>query len=164
MEIREARESEHDILGELTLAAYRALPGEIDDDYARDLADVAGRMATPGLVVLVAVDGERLLGGVTYVEGAGAYAEFPDASEAGFRHLAVAPDAQGAGVGTALVRACLDRATTGGKTRVALFTNDTMTAAIRVYERLGFQRAAGRDWVYRGQLCLLGYAIELRGP
>ena len=164
MEIREVRESEIDTLAELTLAAYRSLPGEVGDEYARDLADVRGRVDTPGLRVLVAVDGDRVLGGVTYVDGAGPYAEFPDADEAGFRHLAVAPDAQGSGVGEALVLACLDRATTSGKTRLALFTTEAMKTAQRLYERLGFQRVAGRDWVYEDTLQLLGYAIDVTAP
>jgi GNAT superfamily N-acetyltransferase len=161
VEVREIRESEVDELADLTVAAYRALLGALGPEYERDLADVGSRVATPGLVVLVAVTEGRVLGGVTYVDGAGPYAEFADAGEAGFRHLAVAPDLQRSGAGTALVQACIDRASSSGKTRLALFTTDTMTTAQRVYERLGFQRVAARDWVYAGELCLLGYVLDI---
>ena len=161
MDVREIRESEESALADLTVAAYRQLLGELTPAYAADLADVTGRRATSGLAVLVAVDAGVVVGGVTYVQGGGPYAEFPDSDEAGFRHLAVTPDRQGRGAGRALVEACISRARATGARRLGLFTTEAMTTAQRLYEALGFVRTAGRDWVYEGHLCLLGYQLHL---
>ncbi|HKX72061.1 MAG TPA: hypothetical protein VJM75_12565, partial [Acidimicrobiales bacterium] len=67
MEIRPVRPAEHKALGELIVRAYAAIdPEALDDPYAAELRDVAGRVA--GAEVLVAVDGGgAVLGGVTYV-------------------------------------------------------------------------------------------------
>jgi ribosomal protein S18 acetylase RimI-like enzyme len=60
--------------------------------------------------------------------------------------LAVDPSARGSGVGEALVHACLDRAGVAGDQRLVLSTLDRMTAAARLYARLGFRADPVRDW------------------
>ena len=63
--------------------------------------------------------------------------------EGEFRMLAVAPAARGRGVGEALVRLCLDRFRADGcRARSCISTLAEMTAAHRLYERLGFVRDA----------------------
>ncbi|THV37021.1 hypothetical protein [Glycomyces buryatensis] len=65
-QIRPVRESEHQALGEVTVQAY--LEGGFlhgaKDSYAAELRKVAERTLTA--TVLVAMDGEQLIGGVTY--------------------------------------------------------------------------------------------------
>ena len=157
VEIRLARPDEYDVLGELTVDAYRAL-GLVGDGYAAELRDVAGRAATTD--VLVAVDGEgRVLGGLAYVPGPGPLAEFDDADAAGIRMLAVAPEARRAGAGEALVRACIDRAVAAGRRRIVLHTTRVMTDAHRLYERLGFRRAPELDW--DPGIMLLAYTLDI---
>lgn len=153
------RRDEHAVLGELTVAAYATL-GYLGDDYADELRDVAGRAAAAE--VLVAVEGDRMLGGVTYVAGPGIHAEFAAPDEAGIRHLAVAPDARRRGAGAVLVEACVARARSEGKAQVALFTTPWMTSAHRLYDRLGFRRAPERDWEPQPGVPLLGYVVDLR--
>ena len=163
MIVRDVRPEEHEALGALTVAAYRALLGEdMDAGYAEELADVAGRA---GLVdVLVAADDHgRLLGGITYIPGPGPMAWFTGAGEAGMRMLAVDPEAQGRGVGAALVAACVERAVAAGRTRLLLHTTQPMIVAHRLYERAGFLRDPGHDEVLEGGLLLLGYALDLGG-
>ena len=161
--VRRVRAEECEALGALTVAAYRHLLGDdMDAGYAAELADVARRARDTE--VLVAVDGQgRLLGGITYVPNPGPLAWFSGPDEAGLRMLAVAPDAQGRGVGAALVAACLGRATAAGKTRVFLHTTATMTTAHRLYERAGFRRDPERDEVLEGGLVLLGYVLDVGG-
>ncbi|MBK7752244.1 MAG: GNAT family N-acetyltransferase [Flavobacteriales bacterium] len=65
--------------------------------------------------------------------------------EAEFRMLAVAPEARGKRIGEALVRACIERAMNDGARAVVLWSQPTMPAAHRLYERLGFVRAPERD-------------------
>ncbi|MGD9754778.1 MAG: GNAT family N-acetyltransferase [Acidimicrobiia bacterium] len=142
MEIRVARSGEYERIGALTVAAYAALEGMGPlGAYGEELADVAGR--GPTATVLVAVDGDQLLGNVTYYPR---YAdEFPNLAEvlgalAGFRMLATAPSAQGRGVGAALTRACVERAREDMASGIALHTTSLMPAAQRLYHRLGFER------------------------
>ncbi|MFL4948191.1 GNAT family N-acetyltransferase [Streptomyces sp. MMS24-I31] len=146
--IRQVREDEHVLLGEITAQAY-LLDGLLDfgesDGYLGELKDVAKRAAAAE--VLVAVESGRVLGGVTLVPSGGPLADIAGAGEAEIRMLAVAHAARGRGTGEALVRACVDRArSTPGCVRVVLSTQHTMHAAHRIYERLGFVRTPERDW------------------
>jgi GNAT superfamily N-acetyltransferase len=150
-------------LGALTVAAYVTLPGHVPEPgYERELADVAARAAMPDTTVLVAVDGERLLGGVTYVSSTRSpMAEHDDAEAGQFRMLAVAPEAQGHGVGEALVRACIERSRADGHRRLRIHSTPWMVAAHRLYERLGFVRDPATDWSPVPGIDLLGFVREV---
>jgi GNAT superfamily N-acetyltransferase len=165
VEIRSVRPDEHERLGEITVAAYRAInpphaEGDLDE-YEAELRDVAGRAA--GADVLVAVDGDgAVLGGVTYVpDRTSPFAEFDDPEAAGIRMLAVAPEAQGRGVGEALTRACIDRAVAAGRARILLHSTEWMTTAHRIYERLGFQRDPSLDWQVGDDFWLRGFRLRV---
>lgn len=76
--------------------------------------------------------------------------------------LAVAAEARGAGVGEALVRACVDRARAlDGVSALVLSTQPAMLGAQRIYARLGFVRTPERDWAPVPALTLLTYRLEL---
>jgi len=159
--VRAARPDDHAELADLTVAAYRGLLGDaLGDPYRAELADVAGRAEVA--LVLVAVDGDgQLVGGVTYLPGPGPLAPFDNPQEAGIRFLAVAPDAEGHGVGTALVAACVARAMADGKTRLSLHTTAPMTTARRLYERAGFRREPDHDFELASGLVVVAYALDL---
>jgi GNAT superfamily N-acetyltransferase len=149
-------------LGELTVAAYRGLPGRpTSDRYAAMLRDVASRAREAEVLVALDDDGS-LLGGVTYVgDPSNSWAEFKAEDEACFRMLAVTPDAQGRGVGRALVEACIERARRDGKSRLSLLTTATMASAHRLYERLGFRRTPESDMIVENGLRLRSYVLDL---
>jgi len=164
MEIRTARPDEYAALGDLTVAAYLAVDPHGDlGHYADELRDVAGRAAASEVLVAVGPDG-RLLGGVTYVPGPGSpAAEFSHPRGAGIRMLAVAPGAQGRGVGEALTRACIARAVARGRDRLVLHSTDWMGTAHRLYGRLGFVRDTALDWEPEPGLWLRGFRLDLDG-
>ncbi len=158
MEIRDALPSEHAELGELCVRAYRHI-GSVSDGYAASLRDVAGRAETAR--VLVAAEGATLLGCVTLILGDGPWRELSGPDEGEFRMLAVDPQAQGRGVGEALVRACVEAVRDADRARLVISSATDMTAAHRLYERLGFTRAPERDWKPVPEVQLLSYELAL---
>jgi GNAT superfamily N-acetyltransferase len=156
--------AEHERLGELTVAAYHALPGGItEDSYDAELRDVASRVLALDTEVLVAVDGATVLGGVTYVaSSASPYYELdPDPDAASFRMLAVDPARQGSGAGRALVAEVVERTRAAGRRRILIHSTPWMTGAHAMYDRFGFTRRPQLDWEPRPGIVLWGFALEL---
>lgn len=158
--VRAARPDEFAAVGELTVAAYLELgfvtPGL---GYAVELGDSAGRARDAEL--LVAADGDQVLGTVTVCRPGTPLAEISRPGELEFRMLAVAPAARGRGIGTLLVRAVLDRATELGIRRVVLSSRADMLAAASIYAGLGFIRLPDRDWQPNPTVPLLAYGLDL---
>jgi ribosomal protein S18 acetylase RimI-like enzyme len=158
VEIRAIRDDEVDALGELTVRVYESI-GATDEEYTPQLRDVRGRLDT--CEVLVAIDDGRVVGGVSYVPGPGPWADRAADDEAELRMLVVDPEHQGRGIGEALVRRCIELATASGKARLVLLSEDDMTVAHRLYERLGFVRAPERDWLYSPEVRLRCFSLAL---
>lgn len=160
--IRPARPADHPQIALLTVAAYRAdwqvTPGH---PYERVLADVAGRAGAGELLVATAEPGGKVLGSVLFVLPGSRYAELSGPGEAEFRMLAVDPSAQGRGIGEALARACLDRATALGCRALVICTRDFAQAAQRLYARLGFVRTPELDWSPRRGIHLFAMRLDL---
>jgi ribosomal protein S18 acetylase RimI-like enzyme len=156
--VRPAAPQEHARIGELTASTYLA-EGYADDGYAEHLRDVTPRAAEA--TVLVALVDEQVAGSVTVVTQGGPYAEGHDAGTAVIRMLVTDPAFRGQGVGTALVEAAVAQARADHCTVVRLSTRETMHAAHRLYERLGFRRTPDRDWRPLPDLELLTYELAL---
>jgi GNAT superfamily N-acetyltransferase len=169
--VREAGEADHPAIRDLLAAAYQeyepALPPGGLEVYLRDLVDFEGRAGVGRL--LVAERRGRLAGTVTF---------FPDASVeglgwpsgwAGFRALGVDPAQRGLGVGRRLTRECLDLARALGAPVLCLHTAAFMTAAVAMYEAMGFERAPEYDFdprdLYEDELTesitVISYRIDL---
>lgn len=145
--VRPAVEGEYEAIGELTVDAYE-LSGQLSAEsngYRDELVNVAGHAREGEVLVAVQPDGE-VLGSVLFVLPGSAYAEVAAPGDAEFRMLAVAPRAQGRGVGEALVRACVDRARAVGARALVISARDFMETPLRLYRRLGFVRIPERDW------------------
>jgi ribosomal protein S18 acetylase RimI-like enzyme len=146
-------------IADLTVGVYLD-EGLASERYTPELADVAGRAGRADLLVVRDEDG-RVVASVALVLD-GDFGEVTESDdEAAFRMLAVDPAVRGRGVGELLVRACLERARAAGKRRMVLSTDPRMTAAHRLYERLGFTRLPERDWSPMPGVDLLVYAREL---
>jgi ribosomal protein S18 acetylase RimI-like enzyme len=158
VEIRDARPPDYERIGEILVASYGAVDPELGG-YADELRDVATRAAAAE--VLVAADAADVVGTLTYVPGPGPYAEWDDPDAAGIRMLAVDPRWQGRGIGSALVEACVERAQAAGRARIRLHTTDRMTAAQRMYKRLGFWPTPEDDWEAAPGFWLRAYRLDL---
>lgn len=146
--LREMRPAEASAVSSFLLRCneenVRAFPPAVARSYVREVTDVAGRLATSD--VLLAEDAGVLIGSVTFVRDAADDGHPWPAGGAVLRLLAVAPEARGSGLGSTLTLACLDRARARRAGFVGLHTAPFMTAARRLYERLGFVRAPEHDF------------------
>ena len=161
MHLRRARPEDYDAIAEATVAAYDPLLGTTESSYVERLRNSEARDLEAELWVAVAPDDREVLGSVTICREGSPWREIGVAGEGEFRMLAVAPAAQGQGVGEALVRHVLDRFREEGAAAVVLSTTPGMTAAHRLYERLGFARCPERDWSPLEGVELLAYRLEL---
>jgi ribosomal protein S18 acetylase RimI-like enzyme len=159
--VEPAAPSDFAAVADLTVGVYRR-ERLTSEEYTAQLADVAGRAAHSEL--LVVRDGDGTVVGTVALVLDGDFGQVTESDdEAAFRMLAVDPAVRGRGVGELLVRTCLDRARAAGKRRMVLSTAPRMTAAHRLYERLGFRRLPERDWSPRPGIDLQVYALELQG-
>lgn len=163
--VRAAEADELDEIGELTARAYLdagLLTHGEDDPYLVRLRDARRRAAHSEVLTAVDTASGRVLGAVAFVPDGGEFADLAGPGEGEFRMLAVRPGERGRGAGEALVRACLARARHRGLHRMVLCSQPAMTAAHRLYTRLGFTRAPERDWQPIPDLTLWAFALELR--
>jgi ribosomal protein S18 acetylase RimI-like enzyme len=160
MEIRLVHPEELEEVARITSEVYVG-EGYLDpgDGYVLELADTARRAREAEVWVAVA-DG-NVLGSVTFCPAGSAYREIAHDDEGEFRMLAVSSTARGRGAGRELVALCLRRSRELGYAGVRMSTMDRMTAAHRMYERLGFTRAPRDDWSPQPGVVLLAYAASV---
>jgi ribosomal protein S18 acetylase RimI-like enzyme len=158
--IRPAREDELGAVGELTMKAYHADGFETSGPYALKLADARPRAEEAELLVAVDDTGV-LLGTVTVAPPGSPWAQVAAPDELEFRMLAVSPAARGRGVGEALTRRVIERAEELGLRAVTLSSSHNMSAAHRLYERLGFRRTPEADWSPVPDVDLITYRLDL---
>ncbi|GIH11241.1 N-acetyltransferase [Rhizocola hellebori] len=160
MIVRPATPADFDPIAELTVAAYRGdgqtWPGHA---YEPTLRDVAAR-AVAGDLLVCADESGSVLGAVLFAVPGSEFSELAVDGEAEFRMLAVAPSAQGKGVGRKLAQACLDRARELGCKAVVICVRDFSKDAQRLYDRMGFVREPRLDWSPMENVRLLGLRYD----
>ena len=165
MRIRQARPEEYAAIAELTVAAYQPLLDHASASYVAQLRDTEARATQAEL--WVAVDGPdpgtEILGTVTVCRAGSPWREIAEPDEGEFRMLAVAPTAQGRGIGEALVGHVVELFVRDGARAVVLSTTPRMLVAHRLYQRLGFTRCAGRDWSPLPGVDLLAFCRVVSG-
>ncbi|MDX1658213.1 MAG: GNAT family N-acetyltransferase [Nitriliruptorales bacterium] len=156
--VREIRPEEHDRVGELLLAAYDDV-GPFSQEYRSFLRQPSCWVEDTTATYVAEVDGE-VAGCVAFVLPGDREFEStdPPLGDCGFRFLAVAPEAQGSGAGTALVERCLDAARSRGCRRMMIHSMFFMRSAHRLYERFGFVRRPDLDVTFPSGT---GYAFTL---
>jgi len=101
-----------------------------EESFAALIADLPILHAPPGGAVLVAEVATGLSGVAMLVDRGDGLCEI--------KRVFVDPSAAGAGIGRALVEAMMQTARAAGHRRMVLDTMAPLTAAIRLYDRLGF--------------------------
>ena len=164
--VRGAGPGDRDAIQAVTLAAYLEYAATIPAQWEGYRQNIVATLAAaaPGTQI-VALDGDRLVGAVILYP-AGASMKNPGGTSASLtwpevRLLAVAPSARGRGIGAALMNECIRRARSAGATALTLHTTDLMRAAMRLYERLGFERAHDLDLQPAPGIVAKGYRLDL---
>lgn len=140
IDVRPMRAGEEDEVQALLTEAYRPYTANmvptLYDQYLKAVLNTSDGQ------VLVAVSDDRIVGSARlYLAGT---PPVPVPAEwAWVRAVGVAPSARGAGVGRALME--YSAAHSGDAAALSLHTMDFMPTAVRLYERLGYERAPEWD-------------------
>ncbi|MEK8131852.1 GNAT family N-acetyltransferase [Paenibacillus filicis] len=161
--IRDARDSDKEVIRSLMLNAYsqyeQVLPAERWVPYRESISssvDGDGPIAR----IVAEIDG-RVVGSVQmYISGEVAYGR-PELNLHSpiIRLLAVSPDVRGRGIATELIRESVRRSVALGATTLHLHTSDMMESAVKLYERLGFERASDKD-IMNGETLVKSYRLQ----
>ncbi len=164
--VRPVREDEYDAVGDLTVAAYRAIPGAPSvavDGYEHELRDVRGRVDA-GAEVMVAVTAEGALAGGGHLCAATRRTSTPSST---MRTRPGSACSRWRPINRAAERAprsrsgaSTERRATGRK-RIIIHSTQWMTTAHRIYERLGFERAEHLDWSPVPGFLLMAFVLEV---
>lgn len=150
MKIRDALKEELELIREQRVNAYRehahAVPAEHWNALQKAISSDAD--IQPGVELIVAELDGKIAGSVTLfppkTDAYEGYIDELDYSE--IRMLAVAPDVRGKGVASALIAECIKRTKAKGFDAIGLHTGEFMEKAIKLYERIGFERLSQYDF------------------
>ncbi|CAH1203662.1 hypothetical protein PAECIP111893_02028 [Paenibacillus plantiphilus] len=162
---RDAADTDREAIKAVLVNAYSqyevVLPTERWEQYKVDILNSVSNTGVKARIV-AELDG-KIVGSVfLYASSEAAYG-LPELNinTPIMRLLAVAIDARGLGVATELIRASVNRSLLWGADTLHLHTTDYMDSAIRLYERLGFERAIDKDLI-KGDTVVRSYRIHLK--
>ncbi|RNI23424.1 GNAT family N-acetyltransferase [Rufibacter latericius] len=170
--IRNADPSEFTALGQLMVRVYSQLEGFPKPDeqpaYYQMLSNIGDFTQHPDVEILVAVSEKGTInGGVVFFRDLQSYGSGGTATQeknaAGFRLLAVPPEARGLGIGKALTQECIQRAKDLQLSQVIIHSTKAMQTAWKMYEKLGFRRSEDLDFL-QGDLPVFGFRLHLKKP
>jgi len=162
--VRDALPDDYLEIRRITHAAYvtGGYFGSAEEPYMQRVGNVADRHED-ALMWVAERDGQ-VVGSVTLARAGEKWADIAREDELEFRLLAVDPNVQRSGAGSALVERILAYAKTlPDVNRVSLTTGSDWLPAHALYNQLGFQRVPERDWYVPGtDIKLVVYAYEIR--
>lgn len=151
MIIREATESELPIIKEQRVLAYEEYAKLLPESHwlALKSAITADIDIVTGAELLIAEEGGEILGSVAlFPARTDAYQGFVEAQDyPEIRMLAIMPEARKKGVGIALIKDCIARSKGNDAKYIGLHTGEFMKAAMKLYEKIGFERVPELDFV-----------------
>lgn len=168
-EIRNAHPDEFIAIGQLMVQVYSQLDGfpkpSEQPKYYKMLEEVGEFTQKPVTEILIAVsnggkiDGAGVYFGDMQYYGSGGTAT-KEKNAAGFRLLAVNPDARGLGLGKLLTLKCIEKARDMKLGQVIIHTTKAMQTAWATYEKIGFKRSEDLDFM-QGELPVFGFRMKL---
>ena len=165
LNVRDARSEDRDAARKITLSAFQqyaaVMPPLRWEGYRENiLATMAD--AAPARQIVAEKEGV-ILGSVLLYPPGTAFSTPHEGplSCPEVRLLAVAPEARGQGIGTALMKECIRRARRLGAFCLNLHTTDMMQVAMRMYERMGFVRAPELDFYPDPSIIVKAYRLKL---
>ena len=165
--IREVKEEEHKVVGEMMVKVYSNLSGfpspKEQPDYYKMLLNVGELTDSENVQLFIADVDNEIQGAVLYINDMKAYGSGSNAVNlkgAGFRLLAVKPAARGNGFGKMLSLHCIKIAKKNHHDYLYIHTTDTMKLAWGMYERLGFERYKYLDFSQKG-IPVYGFRMPL---
>ncbi|MBT1698033.1 GNAT family N-acetyltransferase [Fulvivirgaceae bacterium PWU4] len=169
MDIRTAHLEELSRVGLMLVDVYSGIDGfprPADQPvYYAMLLKVGELCVKPEVEIVVAVNKAGgiegavvYFGNMRYYASGGTATQEPNAS--GFRFMAVVEKSRGKGIGEMLTLECIKKARLKGKKTVIIHTSAAMIGALKMYEKLGFNRAADLDLV-QNDLPVFGFRYYL---
>lgn len=149
LHIEVATKEMYPIIQAQRLDAYRVYQDQLPEDHWNALAQTLSSDADTqeGVELIVAKLDQEIVGSVVLFPAKTNAYEFIDRLDhPEIRMLAVAKEAQGKGVASALVKECLKRTKDKGIPAIGLHTGEFMKDAIRLYEGFGFERLPDYDF------------------
>jgi ribosomal protein S18 acetylase RimI-like enzyme len=150
MIIRDAREDEIHYIRNQRITSYEEHAKSIPEKHWKALKNalLSDKDTQFGVECIVAELDGRIVGSVVlFPANTDAYAgtdielHYPE-----IRMLAVTPEARGKGIAAALILECIRRAKVSGFQAIGLHTADYMESAVKLYQRIGFQRLPEFDF------------------
>ncbi|WP_042164081.1 GNAT family N-acetyltransferase [Paenibacillus gorillae] len=163
--IRDAEDKDRDAILALMLESYgqyeKVMPGDGWLQYAESIRESVDREG-PVARIVAELDGEIVGSVQMFTSSETAYG----APELGIdtpiiRLLATSPKARGKGVATSLIKESARRSIELGSDTLHLHTSDMMESAVRLYERLGFERAFDKE-MQKGEVLVKCYRLLLK--
>jgi GNAT superfamily N-acetyltransferase len=169
--IRDARAADRAAIEALTLAAYEQYAATLGvSRWVMYRQNIVATLADPKPAAQIVAEKEGALVGSVLLYPAGSVMGEPGVGKAmtlswpEVRLLAVAPAARGSGAGRRLMEECIRRARAAGATALTLHTTDMMGVAMRLYERMGFERGTELDFSPAPGITAKGYKLPLTLP
>jgi len=166
--LRDAHPADRATIADLTMRAYGEYASVMHPGAwtALEAALRASLADDVGVTRIVAELDGHIVGSVALYDPGAAHYTGLDSETAWpeVRLVAVDHSVRGRGVARALVLECVRRARAAGANTLGLHTSQSMHAARRLYERLGFVRDPDHDFQPPGGELVEGYRLRLDDP
>ena len=155
-------------IGNLMVDVYSQLDGfpkqSEQPEYYNLLRNVGELTKNPDVEIIVATNSDNtVLGAVVLIYDMKSYGSGGTAPQeknaAGFRLLAVNPNARRQGIGHKLTMECIKRIESKGIKRILIHTTKAMQTAWKMYEKIGFSRYEPIDFM-QGELPVFGFQMK----
>ncbi len=165
LKIRDARRGDRDAAREVTLSAFTQYAAVMPPPrWQAYRENILATLTDVGPAQQIVAEKEGTIVGSVLLYPPGTAFSTPDEGPLTcpeVRLLAVAAEARGQGVGTALMKECIRRSRRLGANCLNLHTTDMMQVAMRMYERMGFVRAPDLDFHPDPSITIKAYRLDL---